>query len=1385
MAFADEVKNTGTQMESDNSVMASGFDPISKEVNAVPGYINTAIVDEILPYDPMDPPEITGIPEIPEDTEAPKAPGNVVAVVSGSAIQINWDASWDNTAVRGYRIYRDEVEIGNSDGICYTDTSFTEGATYLYSVRAYDTAGNLSEAGVSMPVTAAVQDREEAANPDKPVGLTAMAGEAEIILEWLEVAEADSYELCINGDIINVGNTTSYIHTNVTANCSYEYKVRAINKFGASDWSDIVVLFSGIGKAAALSQVIIPGGTITEDTVWDSTEGIYLVQGSLIIAPEATLRIMQGTIVLFEPASGMTVNGNLIAEGSEEQPVVITSARDAEYGGSGIDPNTSKDIWYGITVSEEGGFTGNYIMLRYGGRILRVEGELSLNYSRITNSFEDGIWIDSNNSVTIQNSIIENSNGYNVSIDQWFDEFNGKITLINNIIQGGLYGGVYINGYSNDLTIKNNIIRNNSGYGIYISWNNTTNDISENDILNNDGPPIYTELGWIRSEAELDTLWNNNFSGNYPMDTIMLSGYLNADITLTKEYIINSIDVRDGITLIIQPGIVMRFMSTMLRAGMGISGRMIAVGTADEPIIFTSIFDPEYGGSGITGEEDGFSVISVSTDGEFIGDYIKIKYCGSYSVGSLVIWGKSSLTNSVISDSFSEGITIYSGSDVTIQNSVIEGSRNNGIGIGDKISVPTLARMVDSQDGILQSDDSKEDYGTITIKNDIIRDSSFSGIFISRSYYDRIVIENNTIEDYGDYPIKADLLDIYSSEALSHISGNLIKDEASSQYIGLSGKLWGEITLPKSERNYEVYGRITIRENAALTIDPGVILLMKSQNGVGMDVQGRLTAEGTAQEPVVFTSLDDPRYGDDMTVVAETGSKWEGIHITDSGEFTGNYTVIRNGGYRNTGEYGALYAEGKLNLYYSEVTDSYGYGIYFNTGEQPILFYNTFTGNPYAVYNANSNTEINASWNYWNSIYGPSVYRQIYDPHQGTWNPEWIGNGEKLYGEVDYSPYLGFDMTGPVHFGRSEGAYAPTGNYSKQFTDLSLNSSDNELTFTRLYNSQNAEETGIFGKGWSFNYESDIREHELFGDIRIVSLPDGSQESYTLNSDGFYTANSSRNTLVRQADGSYILTTKEQVKYGFNSDGILTWTENREGNRINIQLTPEGKPLSITDYAGREYRFVYEGGLLKTITDPAGRMVNYMYDSERLVEVTDPDGITTHYGYDADGYLSEIRDGNDDRIEAVTYRISDGIAQVEQATDAYGNVKTYTYDEVSGKTIITDSNGNMTTQWYDTTYNITYTTDAEGRLQAEAYTTEDGVNKYGEVKSVTDRNGNTTTYEYDERGNITKITNPDLSYRLYTYDGKNNIISEQEEAGKYTYYIYDAADTLLLKRISP
>ncbi len=90
-----------------------------------------------------------------QDSVAPSAPSGLTAAVNQSKKQIalSWKAATDNVAVLGYRVWRNGLAVGTSATTGWIDRAWSGGATYVYSVVAYDAAGNVSGASNSVTVT--------------------------------------------------------------------------------------------------------------------------------------------------------------------------------------------------------------------------------------------------------------------------------------------------------------------------------------------------------------------------------------------------------------------------------------------------------------------------------------------------------------------------------------------------------------------------------------------------------------------------------------------------------------------------------------------------------------------------------------------------------------------------------------------------------------------------------------------------------------------------------------------------------------------------------------------------------------------------------------------------------------------------------------------------------------------------------------------------------------------------------------------------------------------------------------------------------------------------------------------------------------------------------
>jgi len=88
------------------------------------------------------------------DTEPPSAPTGVQTVRrSPTALELTWTPSTDNVAVTGYKVFRNDNQVGTSATTTYIDTGLAPATAYSCAVSAYD--GALNESERSSPPTQA------------------------------------------------------------------------------------------------------------------------------------------------------------------------------------------------------------------------------------------------------------------------------------------------------------------------------------------------------------------------------------------------------------------------------------------------------------------------------------------------------------------------------------------------------------------------------------------------------------------------------------------------------------------------------------------------------------------------------------------------------------------------------------------------------------------------------------------------------------------------------------------------------------------------------------------------------------------------------------------------------------------------------------------------------------------------------------------------------------------------------------------------------------------------------------------------------------------------------------------------------------------------------
>jgi YD repeat-containing protein len=184
-------------------------------------------------------------------------------------------------------------------------------------------------------------------------------------------------------------------------------------------------------------------------------------------------------------------------------------------------------------------------------------------------------------------------------------------------------------------------------------------------------------------------------------------------------------------------------------------------------------------------------------------------------------------------------------------------------------------------------------------------------------------------------------------------------------------------------------------------------------------------------------------------------------------------------------------------------------------------------------------------------------------------------------------------------------------------TDLAIAGRGPSPLLTRSYSS-NDTRVGPLGHGWTHNYNAHLALPGDGSGAVILEAPDGRSDRYT-TSGGIYTAPPAvYTTLVRNNDGSYTATHKDQTQWVFDGGGRLTRIADRYGNASLLGYNSQGQLASVGDPAGRgSLTLAYNAsGLLASIADWASptRSVQYGYDGNgRLQTVTDRSGKVATY----------------------------------------------------------------------------------------------------------------------------------------------------------------------------
>ena len=383
----------------------------------------------------------------------------------------------------------------------------------------------------------------------------------------------------------------------------------------------------------------------------------YLVtEKSLLVPKDKTLFIEEGVIIKFCQGCELIVEGEIQTPAASTKEIVLTSYKDDDYGGDTNgdgESNGEAGDWRRIYFKHSFGSELNNVIVKYGGElfpahlpfldssllpVIHIEGgEVSVKNATITDNFIRGMWID-NSSSTISNVLFSN---------------------INNSGSTRPAAALYI---TKGTSIIQNCTFENNSIGIEIKTGEPS--IENNTFTNNEVPISLFTSAFPNFENNHQNTYNNTLNGIL----VMPADISNATITWKADlpYVISeNILIAEGVILNLEPGVIIKFgdkSDESAKRLMQFYGILLAQGSSDNKVIFTSLHDDDYGGDT---NNNGSSTMATSTDWRSLRFYSS----GSILDGVVVRYGGSTFKWTIGAVAIEETV------DITIQNSIFENNR--------------------------------------------------------------------------------------------------------------------------------------------------------------------------------------------------------------------------------------------------------------------------------------------------------------------------------------------------------------------------------------------------------------------------------------------------------------------------------------------------------------------------------------------------------------------------------------------------------------------------------------------------------------------------------------------------------------------------------------
>ncbi|WP_202708414.1 fibronectin type III domain-containing protein, partial [Sporosalibacterium faouarense] len=200
----------------------------------------------------------------------PSIPSNLSSDIQINEVTLTWD---EVPRVTGYEVEINGEVIENGMSNTYTIDTNEPNKEYIFRVRSNNEGLNSGWSSQIVVITP----------PEEPKNLIATSLSTQITVKWDSVIGAEGYEIEIDGEVYDVGLKTTYMHSNLTPNTEYSYRIRSKNNGGISEWSEKIVATTLLSVPSNLGAVSSSDGIFL---TWDDVDGAVgydvLVDGETI-----------------------------------------------------------------------------------------------------------------------------------------------------------------------------------------------------------------------------------------------------------------------------------------------------------------------------------------------------------------------------------------------------------------------------------------------------------------------------------------------------------------------------------------------------------------------------------------------------------------------------------------------------------------------------------------------------------------------------------------------------------------------------------------------------------------------------------------------------------------------------------------------------------------------------------------------------------------------------------------------------------------------------------------------------------------------------------------------------------------------------------------------